>query len=228
MKIQALIILLFFLITFQIQAQRLNVFGAELGKKERNGMEMRMPYTDSKCYFGFIDSTWMVSDTLAGMNFYYLYFNLPQETAEIGVRLMSPVSVVIFPDKGDFVEKGYYEYRKMNKIWFDPWIALEHKVIINDSSKRDSINYNWIMLGGNDDNEELFAQPSGKKNNSLFRVISDTLQPYKKLNVGIYRIIITSEKDEHFNGSFIVQIGAMIKLNGFKISRLLSEIPTQQ
>ncbi|MFH0866919.1 MAG: LipL32 family surface lipoprotein [Bacteroidota bacterium] len=223
-------IFIFILLSFiyaEAQTQRLNVFGAELGKTERNGQDLRYPYSDSKCYFGFIDSTWKVSDTAAGKNFYYLYFFLPQETEEIGIRLMSPVSPVIFPDKGDVVEKEYYEYRKTNGNWFDPWIALERQVSINDSTEKDSFKNEWIMLGGNDDNDELFAQPSGKNNNALFRIVSDTLQPYKKLEAGLYRIVITSMKDEKFEGSFIVQIGAAIKLNGLKISRTLSEISAQ-
>jgi hypothetical protein len=227
MRILITIFFLFFISSFQSNAQRLNVFGAELGKKERRGQELRYPYADSKCYFGFIDSTWTVSDTVGGKNCYYLYFYLPQEAAEIGIRLMSPVSSVIFPDKGDIVEQGYLDYRKTNDIWFDPWIALEHGVLFNDSLNYDSLNLQWAMLGSNDDNDELYAQPSGKKTNSLFRVINDSIQPYKKLAEGYYRIAITSMKDEKFNGSFIVQIGAAIKLNGIKISRILSEVTVQ-
>ncbi|HNW98627.1 MAG TPA: LipL32 family surface lipoprotein [Bacteroidales bacterium] len=223
MKIKIITFLLL-IFTFQTQAQRLNVFGAELGKQKRNGQDLRYPYADTKCYFGFIDSTWQVSDTAGGKNFYYLYFNLPQETAEIGVRLMSPVSPVMFPDKGDIVEEGYYEYRKANKNWFDPWIALEHYFSINDTAKIDSTKKEWIMLGSNDDNDELFAQPSGKKNNSLFRIISDTLQPYKTLSSGIYRIVISSMKDEKISGSFILQIGSATKLNGIKIKKKFIEI----
>lgn len=223
-----ILLLLFFLMFMQVYAQRLSVFGAELGKKERNGLDLRYPYSDTKCYFGFIDSTWEVSDSAAGKHFYYLYFNLPQKSAEMGIRMMSPVSPVIFPDKGDVVQGEYFEYRKLNNDWFDPWIALERRICYNDSLNEDSVKYDWIMLGSNDDNEEIFAQPSGKKNNSLIRIISDTLQAYKELEAGIYRIAITSIKEENFNGSFLVQIGAAIKLNGLKISRIPTEIPLDQ
>lgn len=220
-------ILFFFLFHYTVNAQRLNVFGAELGKIERNEKELRMPYTGTKCYFGYIGSTWEISDTTAGKSFYYLYFNLQDTTKEIGIRLMSPVSASISPNKGDIVEKGYYEYIKANKDWFDPWIALEKRVLANDTAKNDSLKYEWIMIGSNDDNDELFEQPSGKKTNSLFRIISDTIKPNRKLEAGLYRIIISSMKDEKIKGSFILQIGTAIKLYGVKISREPFIIPIE-
>jgi hypothetical protein len=209
------------------QAQRLNVFGAELGKQERNGKELRMPYNGTKCYFGFIDSTWKVADTAAGKSFYYLYFNLPDTAEEIGVRLMSPVSTVIFPDKGDVVEKGYYDYRKNNNDWFDPWIALERQIFYKDSANSDSIKSEWIMLAGNDDNDELFEQPSWKKTNALFRVISDSLKVTLILEPALYRIVISSTKAKELSGSFILQIGTSCKLYGVKISRKEFVLPIE-
>lgn len=227
MRITVFITFLLLFVAFRTYAQRLNVFGAELGKTERNGRVLRMPYAGTKCYFGFIDSTTKVSDTSAGKSFYYLYFNLQDTTKEIGVRLMSPVTSGISPNKSDVVEKGYYEYMKANKGWFDPWIALEKRILANDTAKNDSLKYDWIMIGSNDDNDELFAQPSDKKTNSLIRIISDSLQLYRMLETGLYRIVISSMKDEKIIGSFILQIGAAIKLYGVKISRESFNVPIE-
>lgn len=186
-----------------------------------------MPYAGTKCYFGFIDSTWKAADTAAGKSFYYLYFNLPDTTNEIGVRMMSPVTPGISPNKGDLVEKGYYEYIKTHQDWFDPWIALEKQCIVSDSSKKDSLKHEWILLGSNDDNEELFEQPTGKNTNALFRLISDSLSPQQKLDPGLYRIVVSSTKVKELTGSFILQIGASCKLYGIKISRKEFMLPIE-
>ena len=207
-------------------AQRLNLFCSQQDTANITIKKNNIPYSQVVSYYGYLDSSWAAVDTLAGIKVYYLYFNLPRSTGEIGLRMFSPVPEYAFPDKGDIVAKGYYDFIKTNKGYFDPWITFEHQVELKSSTPSDSIKQKkeWITFGENDDNEELLAQPSGKKTNALVRINSDTTQFFKTLDAGLYRVGISSLKDTLITGSFVLQIGTSVIQPKMKITRTETEL----
>ena len=224
-KIQVLLFVLFPLIS--LQAQRLGVFSAETGKYINSlGQEKRYPYTSVINYFGFIDSTWVPTDTLISTTkgnlldrkVYSLCFNLPDTVHEIGLRMISPVPSEVYPGAGDIVEKGFYDYRKIHHTYFDPCIHLdqEYNIIYIVSPDSEQVSWYRMIIGDNDNSDEVFVQPSGKKNNSLLRILSDSTT---NLNPGNYRVLISFPENQKIEGSFILQLGSTVTLPKMKIYR---------
>ena len=210
-------------------AQRLDMFCSGSDTANNAKTKKHIPYTDVVSYFGYIDSSWVAADTIAGIKMYYLYFFLPRNANKVGLRMISPVPDYVFPNKGDVVAEEYFNFIKTNKDYFDPWIMLEHQVEMKYQDNSDTTKRikEWIALGENNDAEELIAQPSGKKTNALLRVVSDTTQLYKTLDAGVCRVGFSSLKDTLISGSFILQIGASVILPKMKITMTEAELPEQ-
>jgi hypothetical protein len=56
------------------------------------------------------------------------------------------------------------------------------------------------------------------------RISSETSNPTKALVMGLYRIGFTTFKTGEVQGSFIAQIGAVVKLPGIKIAKDLESL----
>ena len=72
-------------------AQKLDKFGADLGKKSVMGKEIRVPYSDVVSYYGFIKPGATPDETRDGKKYYYLYMWVPVAAPEIGIRMVSPI-----------------------------------------------------------------------------------------------------------------------------------------
>ena len=68
-------------------AQKLDKFGADLGKKSVMGKEIRVPYSDVVSYYGFIKPGATPDETRDGKKYYYLYMWVPVAAPEIGIRI---------------------------------------------------------------------------------------------------------------------------------------------
>ncbi|MCX6164967.1 MAG: LipL32 family surface lipoprotein [Ignavibacteriae bacterium] len=206
-----------------INAQKLPTFDADLGKKTIFGQEIRIPYLDVISYFGFIKTGSTPDEERGGKKYYYLYLWIPTAIPELGIRMVSPVPKDLKPEKLDYVMDEYNENSSDKKSYFDTWISFERSsVFLNDSSFVDNVkNGSWTLLGQNDDSGELPKQPSGNKYNSLMRISSDANNPTKSLVKGLYRIGFTTFKTGDVQGSFIAQIGAVVKIPGTIICKNL-------
>lgn len=219
--------LLLFVISFffikGIDAQKLPTFDADFGKKTVFGQEIRIPYLDVKSYYGYIKSGTTPDEEKGGKKYYYLYLWVPVAVPEIGIRMVSPVPKDMKPEKLDYVMDDYTANSSDTKSYFDTWISLERSsVIFNDSNFVENVkNGDWTMLGQNDDSSELPKQPSGNKYNSLMRITSDKDNPTKSIVKGLYRIGFTTFKSGDVQGSFIAQIGAIVKIPGTIICKNL-------
>lgn len=205
-----------------VNAQDLPTFDADLGKKTVFGQEIRIPYLDVKSYFGYIKTGSTADEERGGKKYFYLYLWIPVAVPELGIRMVSPVTDMK-PDKLDYVMDEFKENSSDKKSYFDTWISLERSsVIFNDSNFVENVkNGEWTLLGQNDDSGELPKQPSGNKYNSLMRISSDKNNPTKSLVKGLYRIGFTTFKTGDVQGSFIAQIGAVVKIPGTIICKNL-------
>ena len=107
------------------QAQKLDKFGADMGKKSVMGKEIRVPYTDVVSYFGYIKPGLKPDEEKGGKKYYHIYVWIPAAAPEIGVRMISPVPEGTNPAETDFVSAPYKENMADTKSYFDTWISLE-------------------------------------------------------------------------------------------------------
>lgn len=201
-------------------AQKLDKFGADLGKKSLMGKEVRVPYTDVSSYFGFVKPGTAPDEVVNGKKMYYVYVWIPVAAPEIGIRMISPVPEGTKTTDKDIVSTDYTANSADTKSYFDTWISFERaeSVLRLEDVATKAKTTKWISIEQNDDSSEMPAQPSGSKYNSLMRITSDTSNPTKSLVMGLYRIGFTTYKKGEVTGSFLAQIGAPIKLPGVQIA----------
>lgn len=201
-------------------AQKLDKFGADLGKKSLMGKEVRVPYTDLSSYFGFVKPGTAPDEVVNGKKMYYVYVWIPVAAPEIGIRMISPVPEGTKTTDKDIVSADYTANAADTKSYFDTWISFERaeSVLRLEDVATKAKTTKWISIEQNDDSSEMPAQPSGSKYNSLMRITSDTSNPTKSLVMGLYRIGFTTYKRGEVTGSFLAQIGAPIKLPGVQIA----------
>jgi hypothetical protein len=206
--------------------QKLDKFGADMGKKSAMGKEIRVPYTDVISYYGYIKPGAKPDEERGGKKYYYVYVWIPAVAPELGIRMISPVPDKMAPEATDFVSATYKENSADKTNYFDTWVTLERA---NGVTKAEEIvakgkSASWNSYGSNDDSGELPAQPSGSKYNSLMRVTSETSDPMKSLVVGLYRIGFTTYKTGEVQGSFLAQVGAPVKLPGVQVAQDLESL----
>jgi hypothetical protein len=203
-----------------LNAQKLDKFTADLGKKVVMNKDVRIPYTDVISYFGYVKPGVAPDEVKDGKKYYYLYIWVPIAAPEIGVRMISPVPEKMKPEKDDFVTQDFTDNKDERKTFFDTWISFERAngIVSVDKILSDAPTASWMNLGTNDDSGEMPAQPSGSKYNSLMRITSDISDPLKSLVIGLYRIGFTTYKVGEVQGSFMAQVGAPIKIPGIVIA----------
>ncbi|RZJ66144.1 MAG: hypothetical protein EOO50_10785 [Flavobacterium sp.] len=209
-------------------AQKLDKFGADLGKKSVMGKEIRVPYTDINTYYGYIKPGAAPDETKNGKKMYYVYVWIPVAAPELGVRMVSPAPEGSKPSDKDYVTADFTANTADTKNFFDTWVTLERAegiVKIEDAAAK-AKTAKWVTIDSNDDSGELPAQPSGSKYNSLIRVTSETSNPVKSLVMGLYRIGFTTYKRGEVQGSFMAQIGAPVKLPGVAIAAKPEDLAT--
>jgi hypothetical protein len=207
-------------------AQKIGKFGADLGMKSVLGKEIRAPYTEVNSYFGFVEPGSKPDEEKGGKKYYYVYVWIPAAAPELGIRMISPVPEKMQPESGDFIHPLFTKNQADRTSFFDTWVTLERAVnIVSLADVKAKLGKaNWVSLGYNDDSNELPAQPSGLKYNSVFRVTSSVGDPLRALTIGLYRIGFTTFKTGEVQGGFVAQIGAPVKLPGVRIAATAEEL----
>lgn len=205
--------------------QKLDKFGAEMGKKSVMGKEIRVPYTDVISYYGYIKPGTKPDEVRGGKNYYYLYVWVPVAAPELGVRMASPVPEKMEPGKTDYISPAFTANASDKTSYFDTWIALERADgIFTKGDLKKAKTASWKKYDQNDDSSEMPAQPSGSKYNSLMRITSEVSNPEKALVAGLYRVCFTTYKTGDVKGSFVAQVGAPVKLPGVVVAQSLDEL----
>ncbi|HEX7414766.1 MAG TPA: LipL32 family surface lipoprotein [Bacteroidia bacterium] len=210
-----------------LNAQKLDKFGADFGKKSVMGKEIRVSYTDIITYYGFVKPGSTPDETRDGKKYYYLYLWVPAVAPEIGVRMCSPVPEKMSkPEKTDIVSPDYTANEADKTSYFDTWISLERAEGITSVADiaGKAKTAKWNRYDQNDDSGEMPTQPSGSKYNSLMRITSEVSNPLKALVVGLYRIGFTTYKTGEVQGSFVAQVGAPVKLPGAAIAKTIDDL----
>lgn len=207
------------------QAQKLEKFTADLGKKVVLGKEVRLPYTAVNSYYGYIMPGSNPDEVRDGKKFYYLYIWIPVAAPELGIRMVSPIPKGMVPEDGDFIGANYKENVNETSNYFDTWITLERADgILKVEDIMNASTATWNSYGYNDDSGEMPSQPSGSKYNSLMRISSDVNDPLKALVVGLYRVGFTTYKTGEVQGGFVAQLGAPVKLPGVAVASNLPDL----
>lgn len=205
--------------------QKLDRFGAEMGKKSVMGKEIRAPYTDVISYYGYIKPGTKPDEVRGGKNYYYLYVWIPVAAPELGIRMASPVPEKMAPEKTDYVSPAYTANASDKASYFDTWIALERADgIFTKGDLKKAKTASWKKYDQNDDSSEMPVQPSGSKYNSLMRITSEVSNPEKALVAGLYRVCFTTYKTGDVKGSFVAQVGAPVKLPGVVVAQSVEEL----
>ena len=226
LKLTASVLAVFICSVIISNAQKLDKFGSDMGKKSVMGKEIRPPYTDVISYYGYVAPGSTPDETRDGKKYYYLYLWIPAAAPEIGIRMVSPVPDKLAPEGTDFVAPEYKENMADKTNYFDTWVTLERALEVTkvEDIAAKAKTTKWTSYGHDDDSGELPAQPSGSKYNSLMRVTSDAGDPLKSLMMGLYRIGFTTYKTGEVQGSFIAQVGAPVKLPGVKIAKNVEDL----
>jgi hypothetical protein len=207
-------------------AQKLDKFGADMGKKSMMGKDIRVPYMDMTSYFGYIKPGSKPDEVKGGKKMYYVYVWVPVAAPEIGIRMISPVPDSVKPSDKDYQPADYTANASDTKSFFDTWVTFERAegVLKIEDAAAKAKTAKWVTIESNDDSGEMPAQPSGSKYNSLMRITSEVSNPMKALVMGLYRIGFTTYKTGEVQGSFLAQIGAPVKLPGVAISAKPEEL----
>ncbi|MES2760933.1 MAG: LipL32 family surface lipoprotein [Bacteroidota bacterium] len=206
-----------------VNAQELEKFKADMGKKAVMGKEVRVPYTDVISYYGYVKPGSKPDEEKGGKKYYYLYVWIPAVAPEIGIRMISPVPAKMAPEKTDFQAADYEANKADTKNFFDTWISFEKAEGVTSAADiaTKGKTAKWNQIDSNDDSGEMPAQPSGSKYNSMMRITSEVNNPLKALTVGLYRIGFTTYKTGEVQGSFAAQLGSPVKLPGTKVAPTL-------
>ena len=229
MRKKLLAILLVSILGTVAKAQKLNKFGADLGKKTVLGKEIRIPYTSLTSYYGYIGGDNKPDEEREGKKYYYLYVWIPLAAPELGIRMISPVPESEKKSSGDFQSSNYDANSADNTSYFDTWIAFDKAAgvlsVADINAKAKTAN--WNNFDRNDDSGEMPANPGGSKYNSLMRITSEVSDPLKALTVGLYRIGFTTFKTGEVKGGFLAQIGSPINIPGIVVANSLVELQTK-
>ncbi len=198
------------LVPFMLTAQRLDRFGSVSSGLYRNGKPAGIAYQQYIRYFGFVSLPDNAQEYPAGRVVSRLFFSLTDSVTELGLRVLSPVPQMAFPDKGDLVSENYFPNEKDKARFFNPQLRL-YLARPNPQLPAGQAE-DWILLAENDNSRELPMQPDGKYGNSLIRLY-DKKDPLKKsIAAGTYKIELWNADSTLCSGSYIVEAGCISDL----------------
>ncbi|MBL7925021.1 MAG: hypothetical protein JNL88_12540 [Bacteroidia bacterium] len=187
-----------------LQAQRLEPFGAESGKRESATGVRRQPYEKVFHYFEWVEEDNIFLSRKNDKDLYTAYFFVPDSLQELGVRVLSPVPELISPNKGHFATEAYQERGATQSQGFDPVVRISR-------AERRTPPEKWLLLAENDNNTEMPVSSS-----SILRLLSG--QNVDKLPPGLYKIEVFAAQKQGLRGAFLLQLGSIPPLSDLQFS----------
>ena len=197
-----------------VTAQRLDRFGSVSSGLYRNGKPAGIAYQQYIRYFGFISEPTDVQDHPVRRTIGRLYFILTDSVTELGLRILSPVPQMAFPDKGDHVSENYFLNEKDKARFFNPQLRL-YLARPNPQLPAGQAE-EWILLAENDNSRELPMQPDGKYGNALLRLYDKKDPSKKSIAAGTYKIELLNADSTTCSGSYIIEAGCTSELRVMK------------
>ncbi|CAN5432945.1 hypothetical protein BH11BAC2_BH11BAC2_00060 [soil metagenome] len=203
------------LISSSGMAQRLELFTSESGKIVNEGKVQRIPYPRTTGFYDYISTTEKADEVFDSHQYFFIYFIVPIDVEEIGMRLISPVPNYVFADAGDVETDAFLQNTSRRDTFFDPWIGLDRAdVPYEEGTFNAGVKVErWIKLGFSEDSHETIAQPTGKFTNPVLRISGKTFP------AGLYRARISCLKKGNPIGSYVLQLGLIPGIKGIKMSR---------
>lgn len=186
-------------------AQRLDLF-TSLGSQGSITGDVT-PYPAVSAIYDYISEAEQPDTVIEGQPWYFVYFQLPFEVNEIGVRMLVPVPDYVFAEAGNVVTEAF-ENNKQRTKYFNPFIVLEKRV----QDTVDVTKFYWEEVAKNDDSESVIAQPDGKFGNSLIQITG-------MFEAGTYRVKFRGENKKVVEGTYLMQFGFLPKVRRLNISR---------
>lgn len=203
----------------------LGSFGGDLGRETSPLGSVRIPYADLVGYFGYAQPGAPPDEVRGTQKAFYVYLWLPRAVPELGARMISPVPSSIKPTPRDIVDTAFRQKSMEDAAsFFDPWIRIERCPTAASPEDTAKPCGQWVVLGDNDDAEELPALPTGVHGNALLRITSVNDDPLKSVGRGLYRIAFGTTKSGDIKGTYLLQIGVPIELRGLTMARSLAEL----
>ena len=202
---------------------KLDPFGADLGRVHVGEKVVRAPYLSTVSYFGHLSAEQAGRESVAGKAMQPLYVWLPAATPELGVRVVSPSRPYATPnEKTDFVTQGFKDHRR-DKDGFDPTLVVERCAAVVDPTDIDRPCTKWVKLGETTDAVTPPETHEGHDRAEL-RLTSHPEDGNMALVRGIYRIGVADWTHPNGTGTFLVQLGAPVYLNGAVVAPSLAEL----
>jgi len=208
MKKLKMVCLIFFLCLTIVKAQRLDPFTSMSGSYERNGVTRMVPYPRITNYYGYTELQEQ-KDTS------FIYFQLNDSVAELGVRILSPAPDISTARPGDEVMDIFIDKPAKMKEFFNPVLRLEKL-----------LDQKWMVVAENLDSPEAPSNPEGNRTNAIIRVFNKGHDGKKSLGAGIYRIAFTEQKSRDYKGSYLISVGTLEQDPEIELSKNFQDFET--
>ncbi len=194
----------------------LPTFTAELGRESSIMGEASVSYGTVASYLG---------SAKEGGQELLVYVWLAGVTPELGVRVLSPARGYGELPPASFLEAPRDE--SAGDAYFDPVVKVERCLDIAIPEELTRPCGEWILLGQNDNSQELPPQPDGERHNALLRVSSVPQSPTRTLARGLYRVTITAARESP-RGAWLLQLGLPVAQGEVSMSRSLERLQKLQ
>ena len=176
-------------------AQRLSPFLSLSGNRGFPAITKPVPYEKPQCRYEYIDSTCTFLIRKKTGWSYTAYFELKDSLQELGIRVISPLSDLLAPRKGDFVTPAYETKPANITIGFQPELYL---------FKSKPGNENFAEL------EDMTPLQLRDRVSPGIRLVDSgngvMLAP------GIYKLVIVTQDRTKPSGSFVLEFGSIPKV----------------
>jgi|GEM_PF-1926910 len=201
-------------------SQRLEKFVSRERSHERNGAIVPVAYPDIANYFGYLAPDTSSRSAQAEPAKTYLYFWLRENVSELGIRVISPVPELVFPDKGDIASESYMINEKDKADSFSPSFKLYKAKGISPATTYNAKpgEIEWSFIAENDKQKDEPWTQVNKKNYTLVRLQDQSTDASKTDRSGFYKLVIFTTDTLSSTGSFLVQVGSTSDIKSIKIA----------
>jgi len=175
-------------------AQRLAPFMSLTGNRGFPAITNPVPYEKPQTFFEHIDSTCAFLHQKKTGWTYTAYFEITDSLQEFGIRLISPISDLLSPGKGDLTSTSYDEKKPSDKGGFKPEFYLLKAVAKSD-------DMNFIEL------QDMTPVKQKDRPHPTLRIFS--MGNKNLLPPGIYKLMIFTQDRAKPSGSFAIQFGSI-------------------
>ena len=156
-----------------------------------------------------------------------VYLWLPMSTPELSVRMITPALGPRHMHRVRALTEPDYLAHAGEKTYFDPALSIARCPEVVLPSQVAEPCGQWVFLAENTDSPEAGRSPDGLWHNSAVRLTPHPSAPERSLDRGLYRLWVRPERGTVLRGTFTLEIGAPILLDGLVMARSLPGLARQ-